>query len=109
MSDYSKLRRLVEQVEERLERPITAHLSNGLVGFRSFFKISPLNIEVLISMEENKTGEEAIDALLRCAVRLEDGQKEYSERADEAVPTDMARKVIDMRRLFGISINRKTV
>ena len=102
MGDYIKFRELVEQVEERLERPVTVHLSNGLVGYRGYLKNDPLNVEILLSIEDNATYAELVGALLRCVVRLEDGVPEYREKSCEPVDAELAMRAVALREELGI-------
>ena len=79
MSDYEKFRELMEMVEQRLEFPVTIHLSNALIGYRSYVRYDPINIEILLSLQENKTAAELENSLMRCLARLEAGVKEHRE------------------------------
>lgn len=98
MGDYERFRELVERIEERLERPVTVHLSNGLVGFRCYLKNDPLNVEVLLSFEDNRTFDELVGALLRCVVKLEDGAAEYREPSSEPVDTELAGRAVTLQK-----------
>lgn len=102
MGNYEQLRELLGRVEERLERPVTLHISNGLVGFKGFVKNDPLNTEILLSSEDNATYPELVGALLRCVAQLEAGVPEYRESSCEPVDAELARRAAALRAELGI-------
>ncbi len=102
MGEYTEFRELVEKIEARLEMPVTVHLSNGLVGYRGFLKNDPLNVEVLLSLEDIGTYDELVETLLRCVVKLEDGTAEYREPSSEPVEAGLARRAAALREELGM-------
>jgi len=100
MNSLSDFRKLVCQIETRLERPVTVHISNGLVGYRCYAQGNPLGAEILLSLDDNATYDDMAATLLRCVVRLEGVAAEYQEPSSVPVDSELARQAAELREEF---------